>query len=353
MLKLLSNLPQYQIARTFNWQASLPFNYTLGLTYRCNARCKTCKIYEHESVEELTPSEWEKIFRGLGKSPYWITFTGGEPFLYSDLVEVYYDLVTTCKPTIVNIPTNGLLTDRTVDWVWQMAKISPKTKLIINVSLDHWIPSKNDEIRGVRGYFSKATKTVSQLQSIKADNLTVGIHTVVSKLNVVDLPNIHDNLSNLLVNPNNYITEIAENRVELGTMEEDITPKVWQYKEAIECLVNGKGHSIKQAFRKEYYHNVSEWLYQDGHKMPPCYAGYASCQIAPDGEVWFCCIKAESIGNLREASYDFKELWNGLVAQEKRLEYRKCSCPMANVSYTNALFHYPTLLKVIKNATIG
>jgi len=59
----------------------------------------------------------------------------------------------------------------------------------------------------------------------------VGIHTVISKFNVERFREIAGGLMDL--HPDSYITEIAENRVELDTMNEDITPRVMDYSQAI------------------------------------------------------------------------------------------------------------------------
>src|SRR5262249_39820121 len=77
----------------------------------------------------------------------------------------------------------------------------------------------------------------------------------------------------------------------------------------------------------------------------PCMAGVASAQIAPNGDVWTCCIRAESVGNLREHGYDFRTTWNTVKANELRRSIKagECYCPLANASYTNMLCHTPTL----------
>ncbi|MFC2154824.1 SPASM domain-containing protein, partial [Candidatus Altiarchaeota archaeon] len=81
----------------------------------------------------------------------------------------------------------------------------------------------------------------------------------------------------------------------------------------------------------------------------PCYAGYASGQVNPTGEVWGCCIEAKSMGNLREEDYDFKSTWFSEKAKELRQHIRHdgCFCPLANASYTNMLLHPSTLVKVV------
>ena len=80
----------------------------------------------------------------------------------------------------------------------------------------------------------------------------------------------------------------------------------------------------------------------------PCLAGIASAQIAPNGDVWTCCIRAESVGNLREHDYDFRATWSTARAAELRRSIKagECYCPLANASYTNMLCHTPTLTSV-------
>ena len=337
---MIERLPLYVLAKATNTSPPLPMNYTLGLTYKCNSRCKTCRVYDRDNTNELTVIEWQKVFRDLGSSPYWVTFTGGEPFLYPDLLEVYYDLCETCHPKLINIPTNGLLTERVADLVWQMCKIEPKTSLTVNVSIDH-ISEDDDEIRGVPKAFDKAVATVLALKALKLENLNVGVHTVISKFNADDFAVIRNTLSTLLTQPSLYITEIAENRNELGTMNLDIAPTAAQYEYAISCL---ESHAtLKGLLRSKYYKLVIQWL-QTKKRPTPCYAGYASCQITPNGDVWFCCVNAKSIGNIRKE--DFATLWKGFAAQQLR-RLQRCSCPLANVSYTNIILNPRTVLQTV------
>ncbi|HZS76615.1 MAG TPA: SPASM domain-containing protein, partial [Ktedonobacteraceae bacterium] len=87
----------------------------------------------------------------------------------------------------------------------------------------------------------------------------------------------------------------------------------------------------------------------------PCLAGVASAQIAPNGDVWACCIRAESVGNLREHNYDFRSVWTTAEADEMRrsIKARECYCPLANASYTNMLCHVPTLSSVALTVAKG
>lgn len=106
---------------------------------------------------------------------------------------------------------------------------------------------------------------------------------------------------------------------------------------------------IARAFRYEYYQLVKNFL-QRNEQIIPCFAGVASCQISPDGDLWPCCIRADSMGNLREHDYDFWKIWNSAEATQirKSIKNRECACPLANASYTNLLISPTSLFKVAK-----
>jgi len=325
----------------------------VSITYRCNSRCKTCRIYKKKG-KELSLQEYEKIFSSLGKDPYWITLSGGEPFLRKDIVQLCQLVGEICQPAIINIPTNGILSDFIIESVSQIAQHNNRSKIIINMSLDD-IGKKHDELRGVKGNFKKVMSTYRGLKELDYPNLTVGIHTVISKFNVKRFPTIVENL--LELEPDSFICEIAEKRRELGTLGLDIAPNIEDYSDAIQLLIdNLRGTKffgisrLTQAFRMNYYDLTIKMLKQE-KQVIPCYAGFASAHIAPDGGVWMCAVKAESIGNIKDAGYNFKTIWFSDEAKQARktIKKAKCYCPFANVSYTNMLLNMKSLAKVSSN----
>jgi MoaA/NifB/PqqE/SkfB family radical SAM enzyme len=351
MLKLLTSIPLYHSMRRTGWPRLLPLNVTVSVTYRCNSRCLTCNVYNRKA-DEFTVEEFDRTFASMGKTPYWFTMSGGEPFLRRDLVDICESAWRRTRPAIINIPTNGILTDRIPTMVEEIAARCPGTEVIINLSLDD-IGQHHDLIRGVPGNFEKAIGTYNGLRNLKADNLTLGIHTVISVHNVERLPKIYEYVTRELA-PDSFITEIAEERVELDTVGSKVTPAPADYAAAVDFLTarlheqRFRGISrVTQSFRARYYGLVKRFL-NEHRQIIPCYAGFASGQIAPDGDVWFCCIEARSVGNLRDSDYDFPSIWFGERAQALRNRVRTgaCSCPLANAGYTNMLMHVPTLAAV-------
>jgi MoaA/NifB/PqqE/SkfB family radical SAM enzyme len=340
----------YKMFRSLGWPRMLPLNLTVGLTYRCNSKCKTCNIWRRESSNELSAGEFDEVFRKIGGA-YWFTLSGGEPFLRNDIVEICRSVHDNCKPGIINIPTNGLLCDVIPGRVKEILEVCPDSQIVVNVSMDG-IGEQHDEIRGVRGNFERAMKTYKALRSLDCGNFELGIHSVISVFNVHEIPLIHEKLREL--NPDSYITEIAEERVELDTVGTNITPSLEDYTRAIDYLsevVKGRKWTrtskLTQSFRLEYYKLVKRAL-KEKRQVIPCYAGFASAQIAPDGDVWSCCIRAEPMGNLRKVDYDFRKIWFGDKAAKlrKSIKAGKCYCPLANASYTNMLCNLKTLTKV-------
>lgn len=356
MLSLLPKMFCYYIMKKLGFPRLMPMNYTVSLLYTCNSRCSTCNIWK-KSAKNLTVDEYKRIFKKIGHTPYWITFSGGEPFLRQDIVEVAEAIYKTSKPRIINIPTNGLLVKTIVDKTEQIVKACPGAQIIINLSIDG-IEEQHDQIRNVPGNYKKVISTFQKLKALPYKNLSVGIHTVISKFNVDTFPAIANHLMKL--HPDSYITEIAEERVELDTMGTDITPSMLSYKSAIDYLIHRIKHDhfagmskITMAFRIEYY-NLVKRILRDKRQVIPCYSGIASAQISPDGDVWACCIKAKSLGNLRQQDYDFRRIWFSPAAELERrsIHKKECWCPLANASYTNMLMDFPTLVRVFYRSFI-
>jgi sulfatase maturation enzyme AslB (radical SAM superfamily) len=237
--------------------------------------------------------------------------------------------------------------------VQRIAKSCPQSQIIINLSLDG-IGEQHDKIRGVPGNFEKFERTLKALLQLRQSlpNLAVGIHTVVSVYSIGHLDKVMRYADQS--GADQFITEIAEQRVELDTLGMPITPDAADYAQAIDHLIQHierrkyRGIArISEAFRIEYYRLVKRILVEQDQVLP-CYAGWASAQIYADGTVWPCCVRADDLGNLRDVNYDFRAIWFGekIQAVRKSIANKECYCPLANASYTNLLHNIPTLARI-------
>jgi len=163
-------------------------------------------------------------------------------------------------------------------------------------------------------------------------------------------------LSGISLPKNLFIIEVAQERAELNNQGrgKEVVPPLQKYLEAINLLSDrlekekftGLSKMI-QSFRLEYY-QLTKHILEKKRQIIPCYAGFASAQIAPNGEVWFCPTKAKPVGNLRKSNYKFEKIWFSEKADELRRENNKgnCYCCLASIAYINMLYHFNSLLKV-------
>lgn len=346
----------YPSFRTLGFPKLLPINLTVSVTYNCPSRCETCDIWQ-KTVDDLSVDEFAKVFRSLGHAPMWVTVSGGDQFLRKDLPEIMRLIRVLLRPTIINLPMNGIISKRIEMMLPEIARHTVGSQLVLNLSIDE-IGEAHNQLRGAWNNYAKIEATYKLAREVQKEypHVVVGIHTVISKFNVDRIPAIYEEL--IRWGPDSYITEIAENRVELSTMHKDIAPSPDRYAAAVDYLsqrmrARRSRHPVArlvEALRLEYYQLCKRYTVEKSQVIP-CYAGWASAHLAPDGHVWGCCVRAESLGNVRETDYDFRKVWFSQAAHEFRrsVAARECACPLASASYTNMLLSPASLSRVVRN----
>ncbi len=355
---LVARLAGYRAAHPTGRAGQLPVNLTVSVTYSCPSRCATCDIWQ-KKVDDLSVDEYGRVFPSLEKVPIWVTLSGGDQFVRADLDEIVRLVVQQIEPRIVNIPMNGVITERIFKLLPKIAHhTAGKAQLVLNLSVDE-IGEAHDHIRGADRNFEKLRLVADLIHDLKKTypHVVLGVHSVISRLNVERIPQI-EREARAIFRPDSYIAEVAENRVELKTMHKDITPDPADYRRAVGHLrnvikANRSTHPVArlvESLRLEYYELAARIL-EEKRQIIDCYAGWASAQLAPDGHVWGCCVRAESIGNVRDHGYDFRTVWFGAQGDTFRESVRDhaCACPLANASYTNLLLDARSLVRVAAN----
>lgn len=156
-----------------------------NITTRCNQTCKYCFGPECDGVKDISTQEAKnKIdtykFRGLKK----IVFTGGEPLLRSDILNLIKYAKQKGFFTILH--TNGILV--TKDLIDKAEKYLDQ----INLPLDGFNELTNDTLR-TRGHFQKI---ILCLQMLKNIDIRIIISTVVLKDNIGIIERVGDVLPN-------------------------------------------------------------------------------------------------------------------------------------------------------------
>ncbi len=109
---LLRGIYEYNVGHRLG--ALRPREWMFPVTYRCNARCAMCNIWQGEKTDELTVDEWghvisDPLFVGIES----INVTGGEPTLLRDLPALTTLLVDRL-PSLrrITLTSNGLRSER-------------------------------------------------------------------------------------------------------------------------------------------------------------------------------------------------------------------------------------------------
>lgn len=362
--EILPRLIGYRLSYHGLTRAPAPINLTYSITNKCNSRCRSCdiwKIYPAEKErlrDELTLEEVERLFATIGPV-YFFNISGGEPFLRRDIDEIILAACRHLNPRVVHIPTNALLPRRIIQQTEHiLCRMRDEgfghVKLTLKPSMDG-VGDDHDWVRGVRGNWDKLLETVEGLKALKRDwpTLSVGVGTVISTMNIHRLPETIRAAEALDVDT--YISEVAEERLEMRNAATDITPDHERYGRAIRPFQAstlrrmerlGGLELLTQGMRHYYYDLTTRWLEQR-RQIIPCYAGISNVHISAYGEVWPCAILADSssLGNVKDHDYDFWQVWHSERAGEVRasIKRQECDCPLANQAYANILLS-PTAL---------
>ena len=146
-------------------------------TQACNLRCSYC--YQDADVarkHELSTAEAKQLVDQaveVGASTF--VFTGGEPFVRRDLLEIAR--YSRDRGLRTNVITNGhYITKKTIG---EVASIFHQ----ITVSLDHMIPEHHDEVRG-KGSWKHA---VNASELILAAGVSLDVNSTLSRLGLKDV----------------------------------------------------------------------------------------------------------------------------------------------------------------------
>lgn len=134
-----------------------PTDASIKLTENCQAQCVTCDYWKARSTDRISAEAAIALIGRLGDlGVKTLRFTGGEPLLRRDFFAILDEIDPSPFGTI-GLQTNGLLLKRLAGRV----NDSPLTH--VSVSLDA-AGERNDEIRGVRGYFDRAIEGLDLLE---------------------------------------------------------------------------------------------------------------------------------------------------------------------------------------------
>ncbi len=135
-----------------------PIFVDIAPTYRCQCRCVHCSAVAHADADrELTTGEIKALLdEAAAMGVLQTTFTGGEPLLRADILDLIRHAVR--LGLLVRLNSNGLLLTRR-----RVRELKQAGLVLCGVSLDHPHPDEHDRLRRMPGLYEKAMRGIKLL----------------------------------------------------------------------------------------------------------------------------------------------------------------------------------------------
>lgn len=331
--RMYSAIPYRFLRNGYSFPA---WHYFLEVTRRCNLRCKMCQYIDWlENVPvkaqregELSTEEWLNVVAQIPRFSL-ITFTGGEPFIRRDFMEI---LTAASKKARTHFVSNTTMLPE--DRAEAVVQLAPKRLGRIGFNFAgtsiEGPGDRHDEIRKMRGAFERSSAGIRMLvkhrEAQRKQCPLVHITTVIQEsnvdvlhqmpqvvrdmggtvLNLVTETRMHDLPGLGTVDPASFKTsDIPWPRIERRLLAEALDKTVLAAREAgIELRMP----RMPRQDLLDYYDrglNLKEY---------ECRNAWITCVVGRLGDVYPCWLV--KVGNVRENT--LKEIWNNTVMREFR-----------------------------------
>ncbi|MEI7615592.1 MAG: radical SAM protein [Actinomycetota bacterium] len=262
-------------------RAEGPSHAQIGLTNACPQNCQYC-YNKNRSGELISTAKIKHLIQELKKmGVFWLGFTGGEPLLNKDIIEIVKSVGDDCAIKLFTTGSN--LTEQLA------ADLKKAGLLYASVSLDHWEEEEHDRIRGLNGAFRTALKAIEIFKN-------AGVHVSVSAV-----------LSREMIQ-GNQVQEFLKFLINLGVHEawlSEAKPTVeafWNKDAVITEKERLSLLSLQDRYNREGKITVNYLGHFEGGEHFGCNAGNKMVYIDSFGEVSPCVFTPMTFGNVQDKS---------------------------------------------------
>ena len=326
------------------------------VTSVCNAKCRTCFYWEE--LNQRGDLAWDEIQRLSATMPRFtdLWLSGGEPMLRRQLPEIIGLFCAHNGVRWINLPTNGLLPERTAEWTERVLAENPDLHLDLNVALDG-LGEMQDSIRAVPGNFAKTLQTLEDIQPCRRRHprLRVNINTVICAENFDHVLEIAGFVKQHCEVDGHYFNIIRGNALDPGlkripaerlpALYRELRKVYHHYAPTILKRLSG----IERALGETWYegtlalHNkIQLENIESPHPWPmPCTAGGTSIVIDYNGDVRACELRGK-LGNLRDFDCDFGRFWEAETRQQELGSIVRDQCWCTHVCFIHDSLRHST-----------
>ncbi len=312
------------------------------VTSACNAKCRTCFYWDQ--LNHRGDLSWDEICKLSSTMPNFtdLWLSGGEPMLRKDLTGIIHLFYEQNQVRWVNLPTNGLMPERTAEWVACIMAANPELHLDLNVALDG-LNEMQDSIRAVPGNFAKTLRTLEAIQTCRKDfpGFRVNVNTVICAENFDSILEIADFVKTHCQVDGHYFNIIRGNAKEAGlkAIPTERLPALYKklqkiysyYAPTILRRLTGVERRVGKMFYQgtlALHNKIQLQNISSPHPWPmPCTASETSIVIDYNGDVRACELRGK-LANLREFDCDFGKFWETQTRRNESgaIAHDQCWC---------------------------
>ena len=288
----------------FSAQLSAPYRMDLALTYRCNNACAHCYNARPRNYPEMDTDTWKKVIDRVWelRIPH-VVFTGGEPTLREDLVELV--AYAQAKGLVTGLNTNG-------------RKLADPSLLqaLIAAGLDHvqiTIESYDATVHNTMVRASGAwEETLAGLRNVVASKIYMMTNTTLLQNNAYELERILEFLASEgvpTVGLNALIYSGHGREVHTGLQENELPALL----DIAQRLTQAHGQRLIWYTPTQYcaFNPMQMSLGIKG-----CTAAYYNMCVESDGQVIPCQSYYQALGHILNDSWD--SIWNHPLSRQLR-----------------------------------
>lgn len=334
-------------------------------TNRCNMHCAHCYRNANadkegtkklgEFSEELTTEEAKRLIDEIKAANFkMMIFSGGEPMMREDLNELGL-----YAKKIGLIPVLG--TNATMITTERAHSLKEAGFVAAGVSLD----SLNEEkLSSFRGLPNALYHTLEGIKNLQKAGIRIQIHTTIMDWNLDEIMAITDKAVEIGASSHHFFFLVPTGRAVLSGMQ-GITDA--QCEKALRMIME-KQKSVTIELKPTcapQFMRIAEEMGVATRFTRGCLAGISYCIISPNGDVRPCAYLNNTLGNVRELSFD--RIWDNHPTLKNLRTYKysgkcgnceymlKCGGCRARAFYTTGDFmaEDPSCIYHRKKQTVG
>ena len=299
----------------FTQPLSAPLRMDLALTFRCQNNCVHCYAGGPHETTELTTEQLKEVIDRLQKIGVFIlTFTGGEPTLREDLVEL--QLYAQNSGMVTGLVTNG----RRLKDKGYVEKLEQAGLDFVQVTLESHKPGIHDLMTAAKGSWKE---TVAGIKNVVPSHIYVTTNTTLSKYNAAEFLETMDFLKEL------GIAAFGCNSLIYSGKAGEIAEKFALPLDTLNELLPKIRDKANQLGLKFLWYTPTQYCRFDPIKLglgvKSCTAANINMCVGPNGDVYPCQSYFESLGNILKD--DWQKIWNSpLAVSIRKREYAEPKC---------------------------